>query len=710
MKSRLLYAALGALALTTPVTAQTNPTVYGSVVFGHEWEDMEAPPYGLYSMPADNGNAIKLEVRNDAIKANGGGVYIDGMYHLVDFTRYEFEQVVTFRTFDTKNNWKLINEQTIKSYSSAASDLTYDPVGDKIYGCFKETATSTQYFLGTLNPITGFASKIADIDEELIVLASTRDGKLYGVGAYGMLYSVDKQTGKLTKIGQTGKSVKYSQSATFDYASGRMLWAMTPHYTNESPELCEIDLSTGKTTTLATIPERYEFTGIYTLSPYAADNAPQTATTFGGKYEKGALSGTVSFTAPTATMCGSTLSGSLSYTLCVDDKAEQTATGTTTAGETVTLPKQLSRGMHYLKVATQNTSGRSPWAYSYFWAGTDEVEAKDAIAFEDKGAVQVTWEAPTKGVHDGYYDPTDVKYVVTRQPDNVKVYEGTATSCTDNTIGGLQYGFYYYEVVAMTGGYSGEAVKTDKLQLGTVASLPYEMLFDSETECNSLVIEDTNEDGYTWEPFFDCMMCGSSEAGLDDDDWVITPPFNLSTDSVYQVSIDAYGDQGYVKKLEIAAGKEQRGASLKQIIMPATQVAEDEYKTYTSEFMPEYSGLTYIGIHSCSPYDYTSYVTIDNLRITKIGSVHIPACATEATAQGVGAEKRVDIVFSAPTKNMKGGTLTENLTTVVVKNTTDDRLVKTFENVAPGTKLSVQDTPANTGTNEYAIIATRWRN
>lgn len=706
MKSRLLYAALGALALTTPATAQTNPTVYGSVVFGHEWEDMEAPPYGLYSMPADNGNAIKLEVRNDAIKANGGGVYIDGMYHLVDFTRYEFEQVVTFRTFDTKNNWKLINEQTIKSYSSAASDLTYDPVGDKIYGCFKETATSTQYFLGTLNPITGFASKIADIDEELIVLASTRDGMLYGVGAYGMLYSVDKQTGKLTKIGQTGKSVKYSQSATFDYASGRMLWAMTPHYTNESPELCEIDLSTGKTTTLATIPERYEFTGIYTLSPYAADNAPQTATAFGGKYEKGALSGTVSFTAPTATMGGSTLSGSLSYTLCVDDKAEQTATGTTTAGETVTLPKQLSRGMHYLKVATQNTAGRSPWAYSYFWAGTDEVEAKDAIAFEDKGAVQVTWEAPTKGVHDGYYDPTDVKYVVTRQPDNVKVYEGTATSCTDNTIGGLQYGFYYYEVVAMTGGYSGEAVKTDKLQLGTVASLPYEMLFDSETECNSLVIEDTNEDGYKWEPYFDCMTCGSSEAGLDDDDWVITPPFNLSTDSVYQVSIDAYGDQGYVKKLEIAAGKEQRGASLKQIIMPATQVAEEEYKTYTSEFMPEYSGLTYIGIHSCSPYDYTSYVTIDNLRITKIGSVHIPACATEATAQGVGAEKRVDIVFSAPTKDMKGGTLTENLTTVVVKNTTDDRLVKTFENVAPGTKLSVQDTPANTGTNEYAILAT----
>lgn len=231
MKSRLLYAALGALALTTPVTAQTNPTVYGSVVFGHEWEDMKAPPYGLYSMPADNGNAIKLEVRNDAIKANGGGVYIDGMYHLVDFTRYEFEQVVTFRTFDTKNNWKLINEQTIKSYSSAASDLTYDPVGDKIYGCFKETATSTQYFLGTLNPITGFASKIADIDEELIVLASTRDGMLYGVGAYGMLYSVDKQTGKLTKIGQTGKSVKYSQSATFDYASGRMLWAMTPQPT-----------------------------------------------------------------------------------------------------------------------------------------------------------------------------------------------------------------------------------------------------------------------------------------------------------------------------------------------------------------------------------------------------------------------------------------------------------------------------------------------
>ena len=122
--------------------------------------------------------------------------------------------------------------------------------------------------------------------------------------------------------------------------------------------------------------------------------------------------------------------------------------------------------------------------------------------------------------------------------------------------------------------------------------------------------------------------------------------------------------------------------------------------------MPDYSGLTYIGIHSCSPYDYTSYVTIDNLRITKIGSVHIPACATEATAQCVGTEKRVNIAFNAPSKDMKGAALTENLTTVVVKNTTDDKVVKTFENVAPGTKLSVQDTPANTGTNEYAIVAT----
>ena len=704
MKSNLIYAALGALALSMPAAAQSNPTIYGSVVFGHLWEDMgDEAPYGLYSVPADNGDAVKMEVRSNDIKANGGGVYVDGMYYLVDFSRYNTEQVVTFRTFDTTANWKLINEQTIKTYSNVASDLAYDPTNDKIYGCFKETPTSTQYFLGTLNPITGFAQKIGNIKEELIALASTRDGKLYGIGLYGMLYSIDKETATLTEIGQTGKTVKYAQSATFDYASSRMFWAMTPHYTDQAPEICEVNLSDGSVKTLATLPNRYEFTGIYTLSSYAADGAPSKAPTFGGDYPNGALTGNIVFAAPNTTMNGKTLSGDLTYTLVVDN--QKAISGNTTAGGNVSVAKTLKRGMHYMRVATQNAEGRSPWRYTYFWAGIDNVKPKAAVAMTSAGNVDIMWSAPEEGEHGGYFDPADVRYTVTRQPDNVLVYEGNATDCTDNTVGDIQYGVYYYEVVATTGGYSGEAVKTDEIQLGSTATLPYTMTFDSEAEAKSLYIDDANNDGNTWEFYADCMICGVSDQNLDDDDWLITPPFEMNTEEVYQVSVDAYGDESYVKKMEIAVGKEQRGKSLTQVILPATVVAEGDYKTYTTEFVPESDGKTFVGIHTCSPFDYPSYITVDNLRITKLGSVYIPAAATDATAKAVGAEKRVIIEFNAPSKNMKAEALASNLTTITVTNTTTNKVVKTFNNVAPGTRLSVEDTPQSNGMNEYAIVA-----
>lgn len=231
-------------------------------------------PYGVYSLPANNASALSQVKLDNKIKAYGGGVYVDGHYYLVDYTPYETDRTVAFRIFDVEKDWKLVSEKKITTYSSVASDLAYDPTTDKIFGCFRVDPMKDDYYFGTFNPVTGFSSKIANLKEELMAVACNREGKIYGIGRYGMLYSIDKETGTLTEIGQTNKTIKYAQSATFDYASGKMYWAMTPHYTNESPEICEVNLSTGAVTTLTTIPERYEFTGIYTTSSYTESNAP----------------------------------------------------------------------------------------------------------------------------------------------------------------------------------------------------------------------------------------------------------------------------------------------------------------------------------------------------------------------------------------------------------------------------------------------------
>ena len=700
---------LSAIALTTlglgcasMAHAQAQPVVYGSVVFGHGWEDMEKAPYGIYSMPANDGSKIAPVKLDDKLTAFGGGVYVDGRYYMVDYTPYNYDGTVSFRIYDVENGWKLLSEKKLTTYSSVASDLAYDPVGDKIYGCFRVDPKDNKYFFGTLNTATGFSSKISDLKEELIALASTRDGKLYGIGLYGMLYSIDKQTGSLTEIGQTGKTVKYAQSATFDYPSGRMLWAMTPHYTDESPELCELDLATGKATTLATIPDRYQFTGIFTKGSYAVDGAPSSPQKPSVEFSQASLTGNVVFTMPTTTMAGAKLSGNLDYQVKID--GEPLFNGSSTAGAAVSEPATVERGMHTLKITASNVTGRSPFVYCDFWAGNDVVTPLSPKAEKNGDKVSVVWTAPQQGDHGGYFNPQTVTYTVTRQPGSKEVYTGSATSFVDD-VADIQYGNYYYEVKASHAGEYGGTAKTNTLQLGTSLQLPYDQAFDSEDEVSSLMADDVNGDDNTWSFFGDCMMYTISESGLDADDWLITPAFSMSKDKVYYVSLEAMADQGCTEKFEVAAGNFPKGKSLTQQIIPVTEVSTDESKTFSGTFIPAEDGACYIGIHACSTYADGSSLYIDNLHVEELGSTKAPAAVFDVKATAEGAEHKVKISFAAPFADMAGSELTGNISKISVTRLSDNALVKTFRDVIPGALKSFEDTPQIDGMVEYRIVA-----
>lgn len=703
MKSFLLSLALGAIG-GTAAYGQTQPTIYGSVVFGHLWEDMgDNAPYGVYSLPANNASALSQVKLDNKIKAYGGGVYVDGHYYLVDYTPYETDRTVAFRIFDVEKDWKLVSEKKITTYSSVASDLAYDPTTDKIFGCFRVDPMKDDYYFGTFNPVTGFSSKIANLKEELMAVACNREGKIYGIGRYGMLYSIDKETGTLTEIGQTNKTIKYAQSATFDYASGKMYWAMTPHYTNESPEICEVNLSTGAVTTLTTIPERYEFTGIYTTSSYTEGNAPAAPADFKGDYQNGSLSGNVTFSMPSKTVNGSSMEGDLSYTVKLDE--QEIASGKAKVGNAVSLPYTMTRGMHYLKAYVKSQNGRSQNVFYDFWAGRDVVNPGTPKAEKkENGEIVVSWTAPVKGNHDGYYNPGDVSYTVTRQPDNKVVYEGTATSYTDESAKDLQIGNYYYDIKAKVEGEYGETVSTQYIMVGSFLVLPYSQDFENNASVSTFVIEDMNEDGNTWEYFGDSMICGVSESMTENNDWFITPAFYLSKDSIYQVCIDAKTDaEGYKELMQICAGEMDEGSAMTQTILPTTAIENAELKTYSATFVPAKDGVCHIGIHNISKSNEGSYLTIDNLKVTTIGSTKAPATADNVKASAVGAEHRVNISFSAPSKNMIGKALTENIKTITVKR--DDATVKTFSNVAPGESCTFEDTPDTDGTVKYTITA-----
>ena len=706
----LFTLALGALTASAQAQQSTAlPDIYGSVVFGHGWEDMgDSAPYGIYSVPPTDGNAIKLVKAGKQYHAIGGGVYVDGRYYLVDYSTLQTEGAVYFRTYDVNDGWKLLREVSLSSLESIASDLTYDPTTDQIFGCFVDAATysseSKTYFFGTLNALTGESTRIASLPEELICIAANREGELYGIGALGALYKVDKTSGSVTKIGESNRQIKYAQSATFDYTSGRMLWAMTPHYTDESPEICEVNLQTGQATTLTTIPERYELTGIYTLSPFTLDGAPSRPTNFACNYAEGALSGTIAFDVPTTTFAGSQLSGDLRYEVKLD--GEMADEGTVKAGtQRFTLSADLERGMHEVKVAVTNATGRSPYAIKDFWAGTDVAQAVNPTATKVNDTdVAVQWTAPATGIHGGYIHTEGLSYTVTRMPDGVKIYEGTATSVTDKSVDQLSFDSYYYQVTARVDGTDGEAAYTQPMHLGKTLHLPYLQGFNSEMEAGTMTIENHNNDCSTWEYYDMGMVYGLSDDEVNADDWLITPAFNLSADSVYHVSIDASTDEGATETLGIFAGTAPKGDAMTQTILPHTAVTNVPYQSYGAYFRPATDGTCYVGVHAASTYADGSYLYADNLRVNLVSSVYAPAAPASVAALPQGTEQKVQLSFTAPSTDYAGNALSA-ISRIEVLRTTDGEKVATIANAEPGKVYTLTDEPYDEGTNTYTVTA-----
>ena len=81
------------------------PTLYGGVIFAYGWGDMQQPPYGVYSIPANDGTAPQAVHISPELKANGGGVYIDGIYYIVSYETYSDAITVSLRAYDTRDNW-----------------------------------------------------------------------------------------------------------------------------------------------------------------------------------------------------------------------------------------------------------------------------------------------------------------------------------------------------------------------------------------------------------------------------------------------------------------------------------------------------------------------------------------------------------------------------------------------------------------------------
>lgn len=667
-------------------------TICGNVIYSEN----NATPKGIYSFPAEDGLTFTPIAQDDNIDAESGGVYENGKYHFMKFLHYYEYDAETWQPIrDEQLTWSNDNA------SLMAISLAYSPADNKVYGCFTDYSDYSYYF-GTIDYEQLKTTKIATTPNIIRCMVATPQGEIYGLLDSGDLIKINKTTGEQTVVGNIGiQPASVIQGAICDPSTGTCYWAAQP--SEGSAGLYEINLQDASATLISEFPNDEEVTGLYIPDAGLSADAPGQATDLKANFLNGDTTGTVSFTMPTTTTSGNELSGDLTYTVKFNDST--IATGTASAGASVTTDQiTVATGKYKITVVASNASGDGKNARIDQWIGYDAPEAVTNLnATVSDSGINLSWDAPTKGVNDGYFDSNALTYTIVRNPGNVTVADHIAsTSVTDN-ISGSDLAIYTYTVTPYNGETAGQPATTDGIKYGEAVNPPYLNTFDNESDFDFLTVIDNNNDGNSWKWDRWGKQAEFTSGWSGNDDWLVSPPIKLKKGYSYLFHFSASVSSSYNKHTFSASmGKAASAQALIKEVIPEQEL-QGATKTYKQEVRVDEDGTYYFGIHATTS-DYEGYLDVDSFGIDEGISLAAPDSVTNLkVVAGEQGALTANISFNAPTMAANGTQLASNgISKIEIWR--GEQLVKTFDAPAPGSALTYTDNDLEQGTVNYRIL------
>ncbi len=688
---------VGAMSSQLMNASADKTLVYGSLIGGSGYgSDI---PYGIYSFPASSADPVTAVEVNSSLNANGGGVLVDDKYYFINFFDTGFGGIFAYFYAYNTESWSLITSNRVQ-LTSVATDLTYDPVTKKVYGCFLND-TMDGYVLGIMSTADGGVTPIANLNGPLFCIAANKEGELFGIDGSGRLLNFDKSSGSYTLVGTTGFLPKYTQSATFDQKTGVLYWAAMNDATSG---LYTVDTTTGKATFVGNFQGQEEFGGLYIPGQAAVDAAPAAVENLTVTYDVATTASMdISFTMPTTTFDGSALSGELDYIISLND--EEKIVSSANAGEPVTERiNNMTVGEFTVSVRIRNEAGDSPSEKVRKWIGADTPDAPTNLsATVDGASIVLAWNAPERGQHDGYVDASTVNYKIIRYPENRVIADKlTATTYTD-TPDALSISAYWYEVIAFSGNSEGGSATSDKILLGSAFTVPYSETFDRASNFDLFTVIDANGDGITWR--FDnsgSAVCSNSMTE-NANDWLITPPIHLANDYIYRLRFNAHAaSSGWPEKIRVAFGTDRTVDAMTSELFGVTDINTVNSTAQETIFSIDTDDDYYFGFQSVS--DAMMFkLSLDDISIEQAASVNAPVSVDDLTLKaGDNGAKSVTVTFTVPATTIKGEALT-TVPRVTIRR--GNSIVKSLKNQEPGASVSFVDTACELGYNEYTVYA-----
>lgn len=691
----------------TYAAASDMPALVGSLMYSDNQEMAE----GIYSIPTSSDMSFGLLVEGTA--GNFGGVIVNGVYYAHNQTNF----LGMFYLYSVVGYDMETGEQ-VAYYSADVSDmcpggLTLDPTTGTVYAIHYGDGGTGRY-LATVDYGANDVvfNDIASLDGNWNAIACAPDGTLYGISYTGemageaflvtesSLCKLDKNTGAVTTVGQTGMAPQYISSATIDPKSGRMFWNVCAP--DETGNLCEVDLSTGKASVIYDFPGNEEIGGMAVLLPLAEDGAPGKVSDLSANFNGGSLSGTIDFTAPTTLFNGENGAGALTYTVLCD--GVEVASGSTSFGASVSAQVSIaSAGAYTFAVYCSNSVGDGPKARIEKFVGNG-IPAKTTVTAEYlDGTMNVAWTPVSTSADGGYIDPAEVTYTVTRYPDNIVVKQDLKTTTFSESIAEPDdFVSYQYGVKASYAGASSAEALSNSIALGSITP-PYTQDFADPSSLGGFTIIDGNGDGkvWTWDDGTARMAYNTS---LDMDDWLITPPVKLTAGNIYKVRFSAAAKgTSYPERIEVKYGNAASVAGMTQTLLEPTVINSTEPAEFEAMLEPEADGTFYIGFHGISDADSWN-LYIHEIEIAAGLSTQVPAAASDlVVTPGANGALTAHIAFTVPDKDVAGNDIYSYTTLQILR---DGDVIKSYGawDTFCGEDETFDDVLPAEGTYTYSVV------
>lgn len=217
--------------------------------------------------------------------------------------------------------------------------------------------------------------------------------------------------------------------------------------------------------------------------------------------DKGELSASIEFSAPTQTYDGSPLHEITGIDINRDGEIVKSF-GNVEPGALLSFTdSELNEGVRHYSVSAHNNHGRSVETTDSVFVGLDTPAKVTGIkATDEMDVIILTWDPTTTGVHGGYVDTDEISYTITNPEGSILAEGVKSTEWIEAVEMEGDMVTHIYNVAAVYNGKTGEAGSSEGIVTGTPLPAPFHESFAEGKYQNEgwWDTHDTNAGGYEY--------------------------------------------------------------------------------------------------------------------------------------------------------------------------------------------------------------------